>query len=107
MEEQAVDLSENFDIFDMFSPRQRGIAQVVVASLKALFAGRSLPGYKVKGSPAQINSFLDTLVKEKRYMASVMDNGLNNPQTYRQKAILDTATKNFHRQTGLKWPIGQ
>jgi len=106
MEEQTIDLSENFDIFDMFSPRQRGIAQVVVGSLKALFAGRSLPGYKVKGSPAQINSFLDTLVKEKRYMASVIDNGLSDPRTYRQKAILDISTKNFHRQTGLKWPIG-
>ena len=106
MKEEVVDLSESFDIYDLFSPRQRGIAQIVVGSLKALFAGRSLPGYKVKGSPAQINSFLDTLVKEKRYMASVMDNGLNDPRTYRQKSILNIATKNFHRQTGLNWPIG-
>jgi hypothetical protein len=106
MQEDIKNLDESLDIYDFFSPRYRALAQVTIQSLRALFAGRSLPGYQVKGTSTQINSFLDTLVKEKSYMSSAIDNGLNDPRTYRQKAILDVAVKNFQRETGQVWPIG-
>ena len=106
MTEEVLDLSEGMDIFDALDIRNQVLIKVTVDSLKALFRGTPLPGYKVKGSRSQIDSFLNTLAREKRYKVSVMENGLNNPRTYRQKAHLDIATKNFKRQTGMDWPIG-
>jgi len=106
MSEHTLDLSEGMDIFDVFDIRYQALAKVAIGSLQALFSGRALPGYKIKGTKGQVNSFLNTLVKEKRYMSSVIDNGLNDPRTYRQKAHLDIATRNFKRQTGMNWPIG-
>ena len=53
----------------------------------------------------EIQSFLDTLVKEKRYMAAYLNYGLDDPRTYRNKAVLDGATRNFERVTGIKWPF--
>ena len=106
MSEEILDLSEGVDIFDVLNIRNQALVRVTVNSLRALFSGKSLPGYKIKGTRGQVNSFLDTLVKEKKYMASVIENGLENPNTYRQKAYLDIATKNFKRQTGMDWPVG-
>ena len=106
MPEQVLDLSEGMDIFDVFDIRYQALAKVAIASLQSLFDGRGLPGYKIKGTKSQVNSFLDTLVREKRYMSSVIENGLSDPRSYRQKASLDIATRNFKRQTGMDWPIG-
>ena len=110
MEELILDLSpvleEDLSVYDMFDHRVQALAKVAVGSLMALFKGRALPGYKVKGTPSQIDSFLKTLMGERNYMASVMRNGLEDPRTYRSRAQLDVSMKNFKRQTGLDWPIG-
>jgi hypothetical protein len=106
MSEEILDLSEGMDIFDMLDIRNQVLIKVTVQSLQALFSGRDLPNHKIKGTRSQVNSFLKTLMDEKRYMASVIENGLEDPRTYRQKAQLDVAMKNFKRQTGMEWPIG-
>ena len=31
--------------------------------------------------------------------------GLNNPKTFSSKSRLNTAIRNFERETGMKWPI--
>tara|TARA_R110002020_G_scaffold16719_4_gene58989 strand:+ start:2323 stop:2643 length:321 start_codon:yes stop_codon:yes gene_type:complete len=72
--------------------------------LSRMFGGSAI-GVSVKGTPAQVNSFASALSKEKKYLESFMKHGLNNPQTYKSKAKLDVATKNFERNTGIKWPF--
>lgn len=67
--------------------------------------GMPTPEIKIRGTETQINSFADTLSKEKKYMETFYSLGLNNPQTYRSKAELDRAVAQFERVTGLKWPF--
>ena len=74
------------------------------AILSRMFSGGPI-GVQVKGSRAQVNSFVGALTREKRYLESFMRHGLDNPQTYKHKARLDVAVKDFERNTGIKWPF--
>lgn len=72
--------------------------------LNALFTGEFFP-VKVRGSQAQIDSFVRTLAGEKRYLSSFAQYGLNNPKTLRDKYKLRKSVKSFERDTGLVWPF--
>lgn len=72
--------------------------------LGEMFSGGSLP-VTVKGTRQEVNSFANTLGSEKRYLEAYKKYGLDNPRTYKNKAELDNATKNFQRVTGVKWPF--
>ena len=81
--------------------------ETVKIILRRMFDGDSaIPPGVVKGTPAQINSFESALVANKRYIDSYIQNGLNNPSTYRSKYDLERAVANFERQTGIRWPFG-
>ena len=74
--------------------------------LRRMFGSESLiPSGVVKGTPSQISSFENALVANKRYIDSYISNGLNNPATYRSRLTLDSAVRNFERQTNIKWPF--
>ena len=36
---------------------------------------------------------------------AISEYGLNDPKTYRNRAMLDTSVRKFERKTGLKWPF--
>jgi len=72
--------------------------------LGAMFGGISLPVY-VKGHKSDVSSFAKTLGSEKRYLEAAAQFGLDDPQTFRSKARLDSAIKNFERKTGIEWPF--
>ena len=72
--------------------------------LNALFTGEFFP-VKVRGSKAQVDSFVNTLAGEKRYLSSMSQYGLNNPKTLRDKYKLSRSVKSFERDTGLIWPF--
>ena len=72
--------------------------------MPSLFRGVSIP-VSVKGSPTQVKSFANVLSKEKNYMRSWKSNGLDNPTTYKNKSMLNSAVARFERSTGLKWPF--
>jgi hypothetical protein len=72
--------------------------------LRAMFGGHHIP-MNVKGTRREIDSFLDTLVKEKKYMSAYLTYGLNDPRTHRDRAKLGIAVSNFERHTGIKWPF--
>jgi hypothetical protein len=82
----------------------RTFGNQVKLALKAMFGGISMPT-TVKGSKQDIQSFLDTLVKEKKYMMAYMNYGLDDARTYRNKATLDLAVSKFERVTGIVWPF--
>lgn len=63
------------------------------------------PPIKLKGKKSDLDAFANTLVKEKSYMETFQENGLDSPKTYRSKAKLDSAVSKFERKTGLKWPF--
>ena len=72
--------------------------------LGQMFGGPSIP-VTVRGTPAQIKTFANTLQREKRYIENYHKHGLNNPNTYKSKATLQNAVSKFERATGIKWPF--
>jgi hypothetical protein len=72
--------------------------------LGEMFGGGSLP-VTVKGTPQEVESFANTLGREKRYLEAYRKYGLDNAKTYVSKAQLDSATKSFQQTTGIKWPF--
>ena len=60
---------------------------------------------KVKGSRREVNSFMDALKREKRYMNAYKKYGLSDQRTYNNRYKLDGAVQNFETTTGLKWPF--
>jgi len=67
--------------------------------------GAHAPPVKISGKKSDVSSFASALSKEKKYMETFRDYGLDNPKTYRSKAQLKTAVSKFERKTGLEWPF--
>ena len=72
--------------------------------LKAMFGGLNIP-VKVQGNDREVQAFAAALGREKRYIETAKRYGLDHPTTYKNKAKLAGAAKNFQRETGLKWPF--
>ena len=70
-----------------------------------MFGGTGTPPVKIKGNPAQVNSFVKAIANEKRYMDSWRHHGLDDPRTYKNKAVLQNSISDFERLTGLHWPF--
>tara|TARA_A100001515_G_scaffold95887_1_gene76926 strand:+ start:70 stop:468 length:399 start_codon:yes stop_codon:yes gene_type:complete len=60
---------------------------------------------KMKGTPAEIKSFVGALQKEKRYVQAYRQYGLDDPKTFKSRTKLKNSVSNFERITGLKWPF--
>ena len=82
----------------------RLFGNVVKVLLNRMFGGTSVP-VRVRGTRREIDSFTQTLGREKRYMDSYISNGLNDPRTLNNRHNLERAVRAFERQTGLKWPL--
>ena len=67
-------------------------------------SGVNIP-MNIIGKPSQVDSFMDAIKREKRYMDSYMQNGLNDHKTMNNKYDLESAIKRFELETGLKWPF--
>mgnify|MGYP001269202216 CR=1 FL=1 len=72
--------------------------------LDAMFGGFDIP-VSVTGNQREVEAFGRAVAGEKKYIDSAKRYGLNHATTYKNKAVLDTATKSFERETGLKWPF--
>ena len=103
MENIEIDLTEA-RLDEALATHYRSLGKKIERILGAMFKGVNLPT-TVKGSKRDIQSFVDALVKEKKYMGAYLQYGLNDPRTYRSRALLDNATKNFERVTGIQWPF--
>ena len=103
MENIEIDLTED-TLDETLQLPYRSLGKKIERILGAMFKGVNLPT-TVKGSKRDIQSFLDALVKEKKYMGAYLQYGLNDPRTYHSKALLNNATRNFERVTGIKWPF--
>ena len=75
--------------------------------MRHLLGGAQPPqwDWKIKGKPRSVNSFVDTIASEKKYIKSAAQFGLNNPRTYRDKYKLRKSVNSFERATGIKWPF--
>lgn len=62
-------------------------------------------GVKVRGTTSQLTAFQSAITHEKKYLDAISEYGLNDPKTYRNRAMLDTSVRKFERKTGLKWPF--
>jgi hypothetical protein len=74
--------------------------------MPALFGdtGTLIP-LNIRGNRQEVESLARVLAKEKNYLQSWRDQGLDDPQTYKSKSKLDRAVGQFERTTGLKWPF--
>jgi len=72
--------------------------------LGGFFQGLNIPA-TIRGTKSEIDSFAKTLNKEKKYIESWKKYGLDNPATYRDKAKLNNAVKDFEKITNIKWPF--
>ena len=72
--------------------------------LGRMFGTGKIPG-KIVGSKSEIESFAAAMGSEKRYIETAKRYGLDHPVTYKNKARLDTASKGFEKETGIKWPF--
>jgi len=105
MEENVLDLEvcKSQEVNEAYM-RYSLLGQQVKEILKAMFGGYSIP-LQVKGSQRDVDSFMNTLGKEKRYMDAYMSFGLSDPKTYKSKYELQRAVKDFQNKTGLTWPF--
>tara|TARA_Y100001973_G_C5190846_1_gene330882 strand:- start:578 stop:913 length:336 start_codon:yes stop_codon:yes gene_type:complete len=81
------------------------LGDAVKIALWDMFGYQSAPSIDLRGTPQQISAFVTALSGEKKYMDSIMSNGLDSPMTYKSKYSLENAISNFERETGLEWPI--
>lgn len=72
--------------------------------MKRMFGGAQIP-VKVRGNKSEIRSFASALNKEKKYIKTASQYGLNDPRTYKDKYKLRRSVKSFERKTGIKWPF--
>ena len=63
------------------------------------------PATKVIGTRSEIDSFMKALGREKDYITIASKYGLNDPRTYKSKAKIEKAAREFNSKTGLKWPF--
>jgi len=72
--------------------------------VKRMFDLPAIDGY-IKGKPEDVKAFAKAIGNEKKYIEVAKKHGLNDPKTYRQKSVLQKATKAFEKATGIKWPF--
>jgi len=59
----------------------------------------------IRGTPEQVSAFGAALGKEKKYMETFLEFGLNAPESFKAKADVNQAVEAFETETGIKWPI--
>ena len=97
---QVLDLNE--DSLDEMTLSQRGI--LIKRIMKSMFGAPSFP-MEVRGSASQIAAFATALGKEKAFMEAFSRYGLDDPKTYKSKAKLNNAIRQFETITKVKWPF--
>jgi len=60
---------------------------------------------KIKGTPGEVKSFVNALSKEKSYVESYRQYGLDDPKTFQSRGRRTRAIADFERKTGLTWPF--
>jgi len=74
------------------------------ALLDLYYAGMNVP-LKLVGNRSQIDAFMNSLQREKRYMDAFVKYGLNDSRTLGSKHDLTKAITVFEKETGLRWPF--
>jgi len=106
------DREETNEVLD-FTKLEEGLAEQGAKLKGALMKMLGLEDYfrmfpvpsSVRGTSRQVSSFRNAAVGEKKYMAAVKKHGLNDPSTFASKSRLNSAIRNFERETGMRWPI--
>lgn len=100
MEPIVIDLTEKTINENWFSKFSWDVATI----LKALGQNTSLP-VTVRGSTADVRAFAKMLGMEKRAMDSFHKTGLSSINSFKTRAELDRAIREFTNQTGIPWPL--
>ena len=105
-QQDLVTLNINLNQEDLNESFLAMFGETVKIMLRRMFGSEGIfPRGTVKGTPSQISAFESALVANRNYINSYINNGLNNPATYRNRQVLRSAVSNFERQTNIKWPF--
>ena len=105
-EEELVSINLDLNQAELNESFLAMFGETVKIILRRMFGSEGIfPKGTVKGTPSQISAFESALVANRNYINSYINNGLNNPATYRNKQVLRSAVSNFERQTNIKWPF--
>ena len=91
-------LSERVRIYNKFAGQLEGLL------LSLYQAGADVP-INITGTTSQVNAFTQALAREKRYMDSFLNHGLNDTRTLNSRHNLASAVKKFENETGIRWPF--
>ena len=103
MEPIIIDLQEQ-SLHEGAALSYRTLGLQIQRILGAMFKKVNIPT-TVKGTRQQIESFINALSKERKYMSAYFQYGLDDPRTYRNRAKLDAAVSSFERVTNIRWPF--
>jgi hypothetical protein len=111
MEVVQVKESEQF-VLDLGAHRRGELTESLLTQMgakikfmiSAMFGGSPINAM-LRGNRREIQSFTDTITKEKKYMDAYMRYGLDNPKTHKSRYALQGAIAKFERATKLKWPF--
>ena len=105
-EENTLNLNSGDLVQEYYAARQGAkLKSTILKMLGFKDYSRIFDVSNITGTRSQVDSFTRAVGGEKRYMKAVEKYGLNNPRTYASKSKLNTAVRNFERETGMKWPI--
>jgi hypothetical protein len=110
MKEKTIEINLNLKLEEnleegILHTAPAAMGDAVKIALWDMFGFSSGPSIDLKGTPQQISAFVTALSGEKKYLESIMRNGLDSPSTYKSKYSLENAISNFERETGLEWPV--
>jgi len=60
----------------------------------------------IKGNKKYVNTFVETLLQEKRFLEKYLEHGENHSSTQAERVMLEEKIENFENSTGIVWPLG-
>lgn len=60
----------------------------------------------IKGSQKYVNTFVETILQEKRFLEKYLEHGKEHSSTQTERALLEEKIENFENSTGIVWPLG-
>jgi hypothetical protein len=73
--------------------------------LGSMFDKNTAIPVRIVGTTPQVSALAKALAREKKYMETYVELGLNDSKTFRSRHALNTAVAQFERETGIKWPF--
>ena len=90
--------------FNGLNEGSQSFSDSVEMIMRALTGGYNIP-INLRGTQAQLSSFINSIKKEHDYFKSIKRYGPNDPQAQADRYNLEKAIREFERKNGIPWPM--